>query len=95
MEKTLSSKTLIVKYTDIIESLSNSFETNISSKQIYKLVNMQLDEMPSWEIDNYSLDGTDSYNYTCSYSASKLYVMEPDMNTVNEAIAKLKDLLNS
>ena len=95
LKKTLSSRTLIMKYTDIINSLSNSFETNISSNQIYKLVNMQLDKMPNWQINNYSLDGTDSYNYTYSYKNSKLYVMEPDTKTVEEAKIKIKDVLDN
>ena len=94
LKKTLSSKTLIMKYTDIINSLSNSFETNISSNQIYKLVNMQLDKMPNWQISNYSLDGTDSYNYTYSYKNSKLYVMEPNMKTVDEAKEKIQNIFN-
>jgi len=85
LNKVLSSSTLITKYSSILESLSYSFETNMPSSKIYELVNMQLDTMPSWEIKNYSLNGADSKNYTYSYSAEKLYVMEPDMETVETA----------
>ena len=62
------------------------------SDKIYELVNMQLDSMPSWEIKNYSVNGSDSHNYTYSYSAEKLYVMEPDMKTVEEAKALIKEV---
>lgn len=92
INKLTSSKTLLTKYTNILNTLSNSFETNMSSDRIYSLINMQLDSMPSWNIDTYSLDGFNSSNYTYSYSASKLYVMEPDINTVNTASAKIKEV---
>lgn len=85
LNKVLSSTTLITKYASILESLSYSFQTNMPSNKIYELVNMQLDSMPSWEIKNYSLNGADSQNYTYSYSAEKLYVMEPDLETVETA----------
>ena len=90
MNKTLSSKILVTKYTNILKSLGSSFQTNMPQEQIYSLVNMQLDKMPSWNITNYSLDGTDSRNYTYSYAGSKLYVMNPDYTTV----VKARELIN-
>ena len=62
------------------------------TKKIYALVNMQLDEMPSWNIEQISLNGKDSYNYTYSYSSGKLYVMEPDQDTIIEALNKIKEV---
>ena len=91
LNKTLSSKTLVTKYTSILKSLGNSFQTNIPQDKIYSLINMQLDEMPNWNINTYSLDGTDSKNYTYSYSRNKLYVMEPDYATVEKG----KNLINN
>jgi len=95
LNKTLSSKTLITKYTSILESLGSSFQTNVPQDQIYSLVNMQLDKMPSWSIETYSLDGYDSRNYTYSYSGSKLYVMEPDYTTVEKAKNLIDDVMKS
>lgn len=92
MNKVLSTETLIKNYTNILESLGNSFQTNMDSKKIYELVNMQLAEMPSWTIESISLNGMDSHNYTYSYPGMKLYVMEPDINTVNEAKLKINQI---
>ncbi|MFV0250035.1 MAG: LCP family protein [Bacilli bacterium] len=94
LKKALSSTTLITKYSNILKTLERSFETNIPSTEIYNLINMQLDEMPSWNISNYSLNGSDSHNYTYSYNASTLYVMEPDYTTVTEGQKKIKAILN-
>lgn len=92
LNKALSSKTLITKYTSILESLGTSFQTNIPKDKIYSLINMQLNNMPKWDIETISVNGKDSYNYTYSYSTNKLYVMEPDMQTVANATAKMKGL---
>jgi hypothetical protein len=62
--------------------------------KIYSLINMQIDKMPNWNIEQISLDGTNSSNYTYSYSASKLYVMEPDVNTIYNAQEKIEEVFN-
>jgi len=90
LKKALSSKTLVTKYSSILKSLGYSFETNMPQDKIYDLVNMQLDDMPSWDITNYSVDGRGSYEYTYSYPSRKLYVMFPNINAVNKA----KELIN-
>ena len=94
LDKTLSSKTLIMKYTKILNSLSASFQTNINSDEIYELVNKQIDQMPKWGFESYSLDGFDSFNYTYSYKGKKLYVMEPDQETIEEAKIKIQNIFN-
>lgn len=92
IQKLTSSKTLLTKYNQILNTLSDSFETNISSNRIYSLINKQLDSMPNWNIETFSLDGSNSFNYTYSYSASKLYVMEPDTSTIEQAKIKIKEV---
>lgn len=92
IDKITSSKTLIMKYDDILESLSDSFITNMSSKEMTSLIKYQLNNMPSWDIDMISVTGSDSMNYTYSFGSSMpLYVMEPDISSVNKA----KDKINS
>ena len=92
-KKALSSKTLITKYTDILESMGNSFQTNFPEEDIYKVINRQLDKMPSWTFDTYSLNGTDSENGTYTFGNQQLYVMEPDMSTVDMAKQKIANVL--
>ena len=94
LNKALSSSTLVKKYSSILESMGSSFQTNMPQDKIYSLVNMQLDSMPKWNITSISVNGKDSYNYTYSYSAGKLYVMEPDMSTVEAATNKIKEIEN-
>lgn len=94
INKLTKSSTLITKYTSILKTLGDSFQTNMPQNKIYSFVNMQIDEMPSWDILQISLDGSNSSNYTYSYSASKLYVMEPDVNTIYKAQEKIKEVFD-
>lgn len=89
MKKALSSRTLITKYTNILESMGNSFQTNIPSENIYELINKQLDTMPNWTFDTYSLNGYDSSGKTYTFGDQILYVMQPEETTITEAINKI------
>lgn len=92
-KKISSSQTLISKYDSILGTLDQSFQTNMSQRDIKKLVKRQLDKMPSWTIENQSVNGTDSSAETYSYAGQKLYVMIPDMKTVETASARIDAFL--
>lgn len=93
MNKVLSSKTLISKYNSLLNTLDGSFQTNMPTSSLTSLIKKQIDKMPSWNITSQSVNGADSSNYTYSYPNQKLYVMEPDMSTVNDATAKINELM--
>ena len=56
------------------------------------MIKNQINNNISWDIESISLDGYDSSNYTYSYSGSKLYVMEPNYNTVENAKNKILEV---
>ena len=66
----------------------------MSMKKITSLIKKQLDSMKPWTITSYSLTGTDSTNYTYTYN-QLLYVMEPDINSINEAKSLIGKVLNN
>lgn len=79
------SKSIITKYTDILDALEGKFVTNFGTQNISKLVKNQIKENPSWKIDKYTLTGTDAHEYTYSYKKTKSYVMEPKEESLEEA----------
>ncbi|MBO7720731.1 LCP family protein [Candidatus Saccharibacteria bacterium] len=91
--KLTSSSTLISRYSDILNSLSGSFDTSISTTDITSLANMQLSDMVAWTVETYNLDGTTGMTYTYSYPSQRLSVMYPDPTTVETAKAKIKEVL--
>ena len=51
--------------------------------------------MPKWEINSIAVDGYNSSNYTYSMGSNrKLYVMEPNLDSVNKAKEKIKGVLD-
>lgn len=93
-EKLTSSTTFISKYSDILNSLNGSFDTNISANDITSLANMQLDDMAKWTVETYNLDGPTGMAYTYSYPNQLLSVMYPDEATVETARKKIKQILS-
>ena len=55
---------MITYYVKILNSLKDTFQTNMTDTDIQKLIKMQLDDMASWNITSYSLDGSDGDDYT-------------------------------
>lgn len=93
IDKLTSSRTLISKYSDILKSLDGSFQTSMSTKEIYSLIKLQLDDMPRWNVNSISLNGSGSMTYTYSYPKQKLYVMVPNQKTVTDAKTKIENIL--
>lgn len=87
------SPTIITKYTSLLKALDGSFITNIKTDDITNFIKKQIDEMPSWDIENISLNGSDGFDYTYSYGKTKLYVMIPDNETVINATNKINEIL--
>lgn len=95
IDKLTSSKVLLARYTDILSSLSGTLETNIPSSQIYKLVNNQLDTMPSWKIERIATTGTHIDAPTYTFGSQLLYVFVPDMESVAKAAKKIEAVMSA
>lgn len=88
-----TNKSILTKYNSLLSAINGKYQTNMSSKKITSLIKMQLNDMSSWNITSYSLTGIDSSNYTYTYY-QLLYVMEPDEDSVNEAISMIDSVIN-
>ena len=57
------------------------------------LIKLQIKDMPSWNVKTSNLDGFDSRNYTYSGGRKMLYVMEPDITTVENTKSIINNIL--
>ncbi len=79
---------------NMMEAISNNTKTNFSEKEIKKLISYQMATMgKEWEFESMSVDGTGAYAYTYSYPSQQLYVMRPNMETVETAKAAIKAVM--
>lgn len=93
IKKVLNSTTLLTKYTDILDALKGSFQTNIEQEDISKLVKDQINNMSSWSVKTNSLTGTGASSSTYSMGSTPLYVMVPSSTSVNDAKDKIDKVL--
>lgn len=92
--KKCTSKDIIVKYNSLLNSVSNSIVTNIPTDRLTSLIKMQLSKNYDWTITSNSLEGENASNYTYSTPTQKVYVMEPDEESVEEAKALIESIIN-
>ena len=92
--KKVCSKKIITKYSSILNSLEGKFQTNMSQNKITSLLKMQLNDMASWNIATYNLEGVDSRGYTYSGGNTELYVMEPVVGSLEQSKKLIEDVIN-
>lgn len=94
IDKAMSPK-IITKYNSLLNSVDDSLITNVDQKSITKLIKKQIKDGTGWEIESYSVNGSDSYATTYSTGKAKAYVMKPDEKTILEAKKKLDAILET
>lgn len=88
------SPTIITSYSGIVSSISESFETNMTASEISSLVKMQMDDMASWNIVSSAVTGTGDSRTTYSTGSQYLYVMIPDLATIETAKAMIQKVID-
>ena len=87
------SPAILSGYADLMESVSGNFETSMPYDVIAEIVRDQLDKGGSWNIVSCSVDGTGDTRKPYSMSTTA-YVMIPNQETVDAAIAKINQVKN-
>ena len=82
-------------YLKLLNTLENSFQTNIDKNMINGFINLQVKYNYQWIIETSEANGYDAGGYTYSYPGQYLYVMLPDMNSLNNAKEKIRKMLDT
>lgn len=80
----MMSPAILQNFSQFMDGVQGSFESDMPYELLTALVKDQLSGGDSWNIAAYSVDGTGTSASTYSMNQS-LYVMEPDMSTVEHA----------
>jgi LCP family protein required for cell wall assembly len=90
----VSAGTVAAQYTQILQSLSGTFRSNIPPSVIGQLFKRQIALGGHWTIEKFSVTGTPSLQPTYSMGSDKpLDVVLPDQNSVNEVSAQMQIFL--
>lgn len=94
LKKIMTDKSLLLKYDTLLNSFKELYVSDIPRELISMYIKNQLENMNGWEIEMQEVTGYDSGGYTYSMPGWYLYVMEPDMDSVNTAKNKIKNVIN-
>lgn len=90
----LTSADVLYHYSEVLDDLSDCFQTNMGSDMIYSLVRRQLESMSTgWQLQTYTVSGEGAMDHTFSMPKSRLWVMIPDYSTVETAKEKVSAAL--
>lgn len=88
------SPAILTNANQIIASVSDSVETNMTQEDMAKFINMQLSDGASWSIESQAAAGTGD-NQACFSSGSQLlYVMWPDEAVVTALSDRMQQILS-
>lgn len=88
------SPAILTNANQIIASVSDSVETNMTQEDMAKFINMQLSDGASWSIESQAATGTGD-NQACFSSGSQLlYVMWPDEAVVTALSDRMQQILS-
>lgn len=80
----LSAGNLLANYGQILESLEGMFTTSMPAEEIGRVIQLQLSQMPQWEIRSFAVTGDNDVDH-CWASGWYSYVMKPHEQVVQQA----------
>lgn len=88
------SPALLANASELITSVSDCVETNMTRTEMAKFINRQLSDGASWEIESVAATGTGDSQVCYSSGSQLLYVMWPDETSVAEISGKMQKVLS-
>lgn len=83
---------VITNYAAIMDTMANTFSTTMSNEEITDLIKYQLNNNPTWKMEQYMVDGTGD-TLMCAELGDAASVMVPDQSTVKMAKDKINAVL--
>lgn len=88
--KKLTSATVISNFTGILTAITDNTKTNISSEEINSLIQMQLKDMASWDIQTYAMFGENIMGTLYAISTDAQFDV---LSTPEDQVAQIKTMI--
>lgn len=88
----ITSPSIVQNYASIMDAMSNTFSTTMSSSEISALIKYQINNNPKWKMEQYMVDGTGD-TLMCAELGDAASVMVPNQSTVKMAKDKINAVL--
>ena len=90
--KKVCSPAILTSFSDVLDAVSQSIETNMQSDEMNALVSMQLSDMPDWDIQSYQITG-DSASMPCYSLGMNASVIIPHELSIQQASDYIDQLM--
>ena len=91
----ICSPAILTSFSSVLDTVSQSVETNFSTNDINALVQMQLSQMPSWDIQSYQIIGTPASRPCYSSGGRNASVVIPHKSSIKQAREYIDDLMKN
>jgi anionic cell wall polymer biosynthesis LytR-Cps2A-Psr (LCP) family protein len=88
------SPAILTSFSDVMTTVSESIQTNMSTSEINSLIQYQLSKMPNWDIQSYQIDGTPTKDVCYSLGNLKASVTVPLQESLDKTIEYLNQILD-
>lgn len=88
--KKLMTATVISNFPQVLTAITENTKTNISSEDINELIQMQLSDMASWDIQTYAMFGTGTMGTLYTFGTSIQYGV---LEAPEDQVAEIKSLI--
>lgn len=92
INKISTDKSILLKYPQLLGTVKNQIQTNMTDDEISSLIKMQLGDMASWEIESVSVTGSGTMSTTYSMGNQLVYVMIPGESSVEYAKQAIREM---
>ncbi len=87
----LTSSAVVSNFTQVLTAVTDNTKTNISSDDINKLIQMQLSDMASWDIQTYAMFGKGTTGPLYTFGTPTHYGV---LTAPEDQVAEIKDLIH-
>ena len=93
MLKKLGGSDIMNSYQNLLATMAGSLETNLSYTEITRVLQIQLNNMDSWNVVSYSVTGTEDVQKPYSMNEETKVIM-PDQSSVDHAKDMIRQVIN-
>ena len=93
LKKATSSRTILMNYTTILNSIKDYMQINMKQKEIKSLVKMQIAKNPKWQIKRQSMEGPSTFMQCYSTGSYQVSVVQVSEDSLKKCVKRIKRVM--
>ena len=93
IKKATSSRTILMNYTNILNSTKDYMQINMTEKEIKDLIKMQIAKNPKWSFKRQSMEGPSTFAQCYSTGSYNVSVVQIDPDSLKKCVNKIKKVM--